>query len=111
MKKDVTVWLCWLELYANKDVEAIETPIGYIPKYEDLKKLFAGIKKEYPKSLYDMQFALYVDNIVKRIDLQTEAYSKETNLPPQLFKIYEKQKAELLELKKKHGAVVDIEKL
>ena len=110
-KKDVTVWLGWLELYANKDVEAIETPIGFIPKYADLKKLFDGIKKEYPKSLYDMQFALYVDNIVKRLDLQTEAYSKETNLPPQLFKIYKKQKAELLALKEKFGPVVDIEKL
>ena len=110
-KKDVKVWLGWLELYANGDVDAIETPIGFIPKYEDLKKLFDGIKKEYPKSLYDMQFALYVDNIVKRIDLQTEAYSKEENLPPQLFKVYEKQKAELLALKEKFGAVVSVEQL
>ena len=110
-KKDVKVWLGWLELYANGDVEAIETPIGFIPKYEDLKKLFDGIGKEYPKSLYDMQFALYVDNIIKRIDLQTEAYSKEKNLPSQLFKVYEKQKAELLALKEKFGAVVSVEQV
>ncbi|WP_321990851.1 phosphoenolpyruvate carboxykinase (GTP) [Marispirochaeta aestuarii] len=110
-KKDVKVWLGWLELYANGDVEAIETPIGFIPKYEDLKKLFDGIDKEYPKSLYDMQFALYVDNIIKRLDLQTEAYSKEKNLPAQLFKVYEKQKAELLALKEKFGAVVSVEQL
>ena len=110
-KKDVKVWLGWLELYANGDVEAIETPIGFIPKYEDLKKLFDGIDKEYPKSLYDMQFALYVDNIIKRIDLQTEAYSKEKNLPSQLFKVYEKQKAELLALKEKFGAVVSVEQV
>ena len=31
-KKDVKVWLGWLELYANGDVEAIETPIGFIPQ-------------------------------------------------------------------------------
>lgn len=110
-KKDVKVWLGWLELYANGDVDAIETPIGFIPKYEDLKKLFDGIDKEYPKSLYDMQFALYVDNIIKRIDLQTEAYSKEKNLPSQLFKVYEKQKAELLALKEKFGAVVSVEQV
>jgi len=110
-KKDVKVWLGWLELYANGDVEAIETPIGFIPKYEDLKKLFDGIDKEYPKSLYDMQFALYVDNIIKRIDLQTEAYSKEKNLPAQLFKVYEKQKAELLALKEKFGSVVSVEQV
>ncbi len=110
-KKDVKVWLGWLELYANGDVDAIETPIGFIPKYEDLKKLFDGISKEYPKSLYEMQFALYVDNILKRIAIQEEAYSKETNLPPQLFKVYDQQKAELNALKEKHGAVVPVEKL
>ena len=110
-KRDVKVWLGWLERFAHGDVEAIETPIGYIPKYEDLKALFAEIDKDYPKSLYDMQFSLYIDNIVKRIDLQTEAYGKEENLPSQLFQVYEDQKASLLGLKKEHGAVVHPDKL
>lgn len=110
-KKDVKVWLGWLELYAHGDVEAIESPIGMLPKYEDLKKLFDGINKEYPKDLYDMQFALYIDNIVKRIDLQTEAYGKEENLPTELFKVYEEQKKALLALKDKFGAVVSVEQL
>ncbi len=110
-KKDVKVWLGWLELYAHGDVEAIESPIGFLPKYEDLKKLFDGIGKEYPKSLYEMQFALYVDNIVKRLDLQTEAYGKEEGIPSQLYTVYEQQKKELLALKDKFGAVVAIDKL
>ena len=110
-KRDVKVWLGWLERFAHGDVEAIETPIGYIPKYEDLKALFAEIDKDYPKSLYDMQFSLYIDNIVKRIELQTEASGKEENLPLQLFQVYEDQKASLLGLKEKHGAVVHPEKL
>jgi phosphoenolpyruvate carboxykinase (GTP) len=110
-KKDVKVWLGWLELYANGDVEAIESPMGMLPKYEDLKPLFATINKEYPKSLYDMQFALYVDNIVRRIDMQTEAYGKEENIPPRLFEIYKKQKAALLSLKEKFGAIVTTDNL
>ncbi|NIR49176.1 phosphoenolpyruvate carboxykinase (GTP), partial [candidate division KSB1 bacterium] len=72
-KKDVKVWLGWLEMRANGDVDAIETPIGFIPKYEDLKKLFAKINKEYSEELYKKHFAFYIDNIVARIDLQTEA--------------------------------------
>jgi phosphoenolpyruvate carboxykinase (GTP) len=110
-KKDVKVWLGWLESYANGDVEALESPIGMLPKYEDLKRLFDAIDKEYPKSLYDMQFSLYVDNIVSRIDMQTEAYGKEENIPPRLFAIYEKQKTELLSLKEKFGSVIAIDSL
>ena len=110
-KKDVKVWLGWLELYANGEVEAIDSPMGTLPRYEDLKRLFGTINKEYPKSLYDMQFALYVDNILSRIDMQTEAYGKEENIPPRLFEIYRKQKAELLSLKERFGAVVAIDNL
>ncbi len=106
-KKDVHVWLGWLELYAHGDVEAIETPIGMLPKYEDLQKLFNDkISKEYSEELYTMQFSLYIDNIVARIDLQTEAWKKEDNASEVLFNIYTEQKAALEELKAEKGAIV-----
>ena len=106
-KKDVRVWLGWLELYAHGDVEAVETPIGMIPEYEDLKRLFEETAdKAYPKKLYDMQFSLYIDNIVGRIDLQKEAYGKEENLPARLFEIYDEQKRGLLSLEERFGPVV-----
>lgn len=60
------MWLGWLELYTHGDVEAIETPIGMIPKYADLCCLTEKIGKEYPESLYTMQFSLYVDNVLAR---------------------------------------------
>lgn len=110
-KKDVKVWLGWLELFANGDVGAIDSPIGYLPKYEDLVKLFQTIDKDYPKSLYDMQFSLYVDKIVERIDLQRNAYSKEAEIPAKLFEVYKKQRTELLQLKEKYGAIVSVDKL
>ncbi len=110
-KKDVKVWLGWLELFANGNLGAIETPVGYLPKFDDLKTLFMGIGKEYPKSLYDMQFSLYIDKIVDRIDLQSEAYSKEPDIPQTLFDTYEKQKSELLDLKEKFGPIIPIDKL
>ena len=110
-KKDVRVWLGWLELYANGEVEAIESPIGMLPKYDDLQKLFSSIGKEYPKALYEMQFAIYIDNIVKRIDLQTKEYSKENSIPPQLYDVYRTQKEQLLSLKEKFGAIVSINDL
>ena len=89
------------------DVDAIETPIGYLPKYEDLKVLFKTIiDKDYPESLYVKQFSLYCDNIIKRLDLQEAAYGKEPNIPDRLFEILKAQKEGLLALKETFGPVV-----
>jgi phosphoenolpyruvate carboxykinase (GTP) len=110
-KRDVKAWLGWLELRAHGDVDAIETPIGFIPKYEDLRELFAGIGKEYPRELYDKQFAFYVDNILARIDLQEEAYRKEKNIPARLFEVYGEQRRGLEALKAKYGSIVSVEQL
>ena len=106
-KKDVKAWMAWLERRAYNEVDAIDTPIGYLPKYADLKELFKSkIDKDYPEELYEKQFSLYVDNIIGRIDLQIEAYGKEPNVPQKLFDIYKKQKQQLEALKDKYGPVV-----
>ena len=106
-KRDVKVWLSWLERYAYNEVEYIETPIGNLPKYEDLKSLFKDIiNKEYSKELYTKQFSLYLDNILHRVELQQEAYAKEQNIPKTLFDILAQQKQGLLKLKNAHGSIV-----
>jgi phosphoenolpyruvate carboxykinase (GTP) len=111
-KRDVPVWLGWLAKYAHGDVKAIETPVGYLPRYEDLKELFSSIiGKEYPRELYDKQFSIYVDKILSRIDLQREAFGKEKNLPGKLFDVYNEWGKGLVALKEKHGAIVPPDKL
>ncbi len=106
-KKDVKAWLSWLERRYHNEVEAIETPIGFIPKYDDLKAIFKDvIDKDYTEDLYTKQFSLYVDNIVSRIDLQKEAYGKEENLPEALFTVLDEQKKGLSGLKEKFGSIV-----
>ena len=111
-KRDVKVWLGWLARRARRKLDAIETPIGEIPKYDDLKNLFKSIiNKEYPKSLYLKQFSLYIDNIVARVELQQEAYGKEKNIPKQLFDVLAAQKEGLLKLNEKYGPVVSPEQL
>ena len=90
------MWLGWLELYAHGDVEAIDSPIGLLPKYEDLKTLFSTlIDKDYSRELYDKQFSIYVENILARVALQREAFGKEKNLPGKLFEIYDEWAAGL----------------
>ena len=111
-KRDVKAWMAWLERRAHGEVDAIDTPIGYLPKYEDLKSLFKSrIDKAYPEDLYVKQFSLYIDNIVARVDLQIEAYGKEKNIPPKLFDILKEQRQGLAALKKKFGPIVTPQQL
>ncbi len=106
-KRDVKVWLSWLERRANQEVDAIETPIGFIPRYGDLKDMFKSIiDKDYPEDLYNKQFSLYVDNIVFRIDLQSDAYAKGTNIPQKIFDILNRQRNALLALRDTFGPVI-----
>jgi phosphoenolpyruvate carboxykinase (GTP) len=58
-----------------------------------------------------MQFALYVDNILARIELQKEAYREGHNVPPRLFEIYEEQREGLEALKAKYGPIVSVEQV
>jgi phosphoenolpyruvate carboxykinase (GTP) len=109
-KKDVKVWLAWLERYAYQEVGCIQTPIGNLPLYRDLKSLFAGIiDKPYPKDLYDRQFSLYVDPIIARIELQEAAYAKEENIPTRLFEVLAQQKESLQAWRQAKGAVISPE--
>ncbi|MCP3943988.1 MAG: phosphoenolpyruvate carboxykinase (GTP) [Desulfobacteraceae bacterium] len=106
-KKDVKVWLGWLERYAHKEIKFLNTPIGNLPRYEDLKQLFKQIiNKEYPRSLYETQFSLYIDNIIKRIELQETAYAKERGIPRIFFDILASQKKALVKLKAQKGTII-----
>jgi phosphoenolpyruvate carboxykinase (GTP) len=105
-KRDVKVWLGWLERRVYGEVGVIDTPIGEIPVYEDLKKLFMEIiGKEYSESLYVKQFSLYIDNITAMIDLQLKAYGNEKNIPGKLFEVLNEQRSQLQKLKNIFGPV------
>jgi len=106
-KRDVKVWLTWLAKLANHEVSGIQTALGIIPKYEELQPLFADlISKEYPKELYDKQFSLYIDNIIRLINMQVEAYKKEVNVPDIYFQIQALKKDRLEALKAEQGPIV-----
>lgn len=106
-KRDVKVWLSWLEKRVHEEVAYIDSPIGQIPCFDDLKTLFKQkIDKTYTQDLYDKQFSLYVDHILARIDLQYDAYGKESNIPEKLFNVLDEQRDGLKALKAAYGSVV-----
>ncbi len=111
-KRDVKVWMAWLERRAHGDVDAHHSPIGDLPRFADLEALFAEvIDKVYPEPLYLKQFSLYADNIIARIDLQIDAYGKEAGIPDKLFAVLRKQREGLSALRDRFGPVITPDQL
>ena len=61
-KLDKKVWMLWAEARVHGEVDAIETPVGFIPKYEDLVPLFqSALNKSYSREDYDAQFTVRIE--------------------------------------------------
>ncbi len=104
-KVDKAVWLKWMELRVHGEVEAIETPIGYIPKYEDLRKLFKEVLgKEYSKKEYEEQFKIRVPELLAKIERMEKLYrEKIKEVPEKFFQVLEEERKRLLEARERYG--------
>ncbi|MBU1084468.1 MAG: phosphoenolpyruvate carboxykinase (GTP) [Candidatus Omnitrophota bacterium] len=106
--KDKHVWLKWMELRVNGEAEAIETPIGYIPEYEDLKKLFKEVLgKEYKADDYEKQFKLRIPELIAKTERIKNIYhTKVFDTPHILMRSLDEQKERLEKCRKEHGDYV-----
>ncbi|HPD19239.1 MAG TPA: phosphoenolpyruvate carboxykinase domain-containing protein, partial [Candidatus Goldiibacteriota bacterium] len=105
--EDKRVWLKWMELRTYDDVDAIKTPIGFIPKYEDLKNLFINVlKKEYTFDAYKEQFKIRIPENLAKIDRIINIYKGIKDTPKEVFEELEAQKKRLLDLKQIKGEYV-----
>ena len=99
---DKKVWMQWMDRRINGEVDGIETPIGYIPYYEDLQELFAEyMDKDYSKEDYEKQFSLRLDNYIAKFDRMKEIYDQLT-VPDEFREELDKQIARLQETKEKY---------
>ena len=106
--QDKRVWLKWMELRVHNDAGAITTPIGMIPRYEDLIKLFKQVLNiDYPETLYNEQFKIRIPENLAKIERIFEVY--ETNavdIPEMVFAKLDGQRKRLLALQSKLGDYV-----
>jgi len=109
---DKAVWLKWMELRSHKEVGALKTPTGLIPKYEDLKKLFKEVLgKKYSKDDYVEQFTLRVPEHLAKIDRIMGIYrDKVPGAMKIIFKVLKEQGKRLVGARKKYGDYIAPEK-
>jgi len=62
------VWLHWAELRVHDEVDALRSPTGLIPRYEDLVPLFRELlNEEYAQADYDYQFSFRCDAWMQKL--------------------------------------------
>jgi phosphoenolpyruvate carboxykinase (GTP) len=104
-KLDKKVWILWAEGRVHGDYEAIKSPVGYLPKYEDLKNLFATVfnGKVYSKEEYVQQFSIRIDKYLEKADRMEAIFKAEEGMPKEFWDAFNAQKQGLLDLKAKFG--------
>ena len=103
------VWLKWMELRAHKEVDAIETPTGLIPKYEDLRRLFKEtLGQDYSEKDYGKQFTIRVPENLAKIDRLMNVYkTRVTDMPQIVFEVFEEQRQRLIKVREKYGDYIE----
>jgi phosphoenolpyruvate carboxykinase (GTP) len=106
--KDKHVWIKWMEKRVNGEVDAVKTPVGYIPEYEDIAVIFKELLgKEYTMDDYEEQFKIRIPESLSKIARIREIYhTKVFDTPHALFKALDDQTERLEACRGKHGDYV-----
>jgi len=112
-RQDKHVWIKWMELRVHNEARAIKSPTGWVPKYEDLRRLFKEVlRKDYEKKDYVKQFTIRVPENLAKIERVQRFYQENvSDTPLELFGIMYLQRERLLEAKSKLGDYISPEHL
>jgi phosphoenolpyruvate carboxykinase (GTP) len=106
-KVDKKIWLLWMEGRVHGEYSAMETPIGHIPRYEDLRSLFQEVfQREYKREDYEEQFSIRIDKFLEKIERMESIYAEEQEVPEDFSSCLQTLKSRLAEARKKYGAGV-----
>jgi len=97
------LWILWAEGRVNGDYEAIETPIGRIPKYEGLKEISAReLGKDYTKEEYIKVFSIRIEKYLEKMERVSKIF-KNVKMPSAFTEELKAQTERLKETKAKFG--------
>jgi len=103
------VWLHWAERRIHNEVEAYRTPLGLIPKHEDLRSLFQEIfQEEFPVELYRELFKFRIDAWIAKISRAVHFYKRTApDCPAEYYQIWASTTEKLHDLRRKFGPFIE----
>jgi phosphoenolpyruvate carboxykinase (GTP) len=107
--RDKHVWIKWMERRVHNEVEAIKSPTGYLPKYEDLRLLFKQVLgKDYEEEDYTKQFTIRVPENLAKIERVQRFYQENvTDTPLDLYGVLYLQRERLLTARENFGDYIE----
>ncbi|MFW9894283.1 MAG: phosphoenolpyruvate carboxykinase (GTP) [Candidatus Thorarchaeota archaeon] len=97
---DKLCWVIWAEGRMHGDFNAIGTPIGYLPIYEDLTVLFKQyLNTNYKQKAYVEQFTIRIGCFLQKFDRMRTNFENEIKMPPFFWEILDHQKSELIKMR------------
>ncbi len=102
------VWLHWAEGRIHNEYEALDTPMGKIPLYEDVKGLFKKfLDEDYTKEEYNYQFSFRCSNWVAKLERSKAFFSKmDANTPKYIFNKWDDTITKINSIMGKYGDVI-----
>lgn len=107
-KNDKAIWLKWMERRVHNEFDALTTPTGYLPLYDDLKELFQDVlRKQYTRTEYDKQFTVRINENLAKIDrMQTLYRTRILDTPPIVFTVLQDQQERLIQARRTYGEYI-----
>lgn len=102
------VWLHWAEGRIHGEYDALDTPMGKIPKFQDLKELFQKLLGEsYTIEEYNYQFSFRCENWIGKLERSKAFFAKmDTNTPKYIFKKWDDTISKINKVMVTHGDVI-----
>jgi len=88
----------------HEEVDVVKSPIGYLPKYGDLRYLFKKILgNDYRKDSYEKQFMIRVPKLLAKINRIRKIYKNMENISKEVFIELNNEEERLRKIKNAYG--------
>ncbi len=106
--RDKHVWVKWMELRVHGEANAVRTPTGFIPSFEDLQRLFRQVlEKEYSRDDYVRQFTIRVGENIAKLERVEQFYRQNVaDAPDELLGVLAEQRNRLLDAQHRFGSYI-----